>query len=67
MKCLLMHLDHNGVSSFPCDTIEAAKDLQHKRPGGMEAIRQSFFYNAAIQDTKRYLVKEQDGDKLAKL
>lgn len=41
-----LYLGHDGVSLFPCNSIEAAQDLQHKRPGGMEAIRQPFFYNA---------------------
>lgn len=45
-KDFRLYLGHDGVSSFACDAIEAAQDLQHKRPGGMEAIGQSFFYDA---------------------
>lgn len=45
-KDFRLYLGHDGVSSFACDAIEAAQDLQHKRPGGMEAIGQSVFYDA---------------------
>ena len=45
-KDLRLYLGHDGVSSFACDAIEAAQDLQHERPGGVEAIGQSFFYDA---------------------
>ena len=40
-----LYLGHDRVSLFPSNPIEAAQDLQHKWPGGMEAIRQSFLYD----------------------
>ncbi len=46
LSSLRLYLGHDGVSLFPCDSIEAAEDLQNKRPGGMEAIRQSFLHDA---------------------
>lgn len=44
-KILWQYLSHDGMSLFPCNSIEATQNLQHKRPRGMEAIGQSFFYN----------------------
>lgn len=34
------------MSLFACNSIETTQDLQHKGPGGMEAVGQPFFYNA---------------------
>lgn len=47
---LWLYFCHNGVSLFSCNSVEAAQDLQHKRPGGVEAIGQPFFY-----DTGRHI------------
>lgn len=47
------HLHHNRVSLFPSSSVEAAKDLQHKRPRSMEAIGQALLHNTAIQYNKR--------------
>lgn len=33
------------MSLFPGNSVEATQDLQHKWPGGMEAIGQPLFYN----------------------
>ena len=52
-KDFQLYLGHDGVSSFPRDAIETSQDLQHEWPGGMEAIGQSFFYDAGTHKERR--------------
>lgn len=47
------------MSLFACNSIKAAQDLQHKGPGGMEAVGQSFFYNAGTQSKWPHIFKKK--------